>query len=219
MKDKRIELKKRTVFFLQHFSTLASSFVSENTVKVLHFTSETKPWNFYFLHQREWRENYDGHLFGLWMRAFRRMRSQLAKGGLLENDTWKNKGRVETICDQRLRKNYGRRYRKTDQFTVILNFKKTTVNSQHLQHVLRVYASSNKVAQIFINGNVFKDEQGKRLVLNASYFRDIKLKKPIKAIGHGSFRSVNHNFNPIQGLNTEAVYLANENVRYTKKKG
>jgi lipopolysaccharide biosynthesis glycosyltransferase len=59
---------------------LAAGFVAKNTAKVLHFTSETKPWNFYFLHQREWHENYDGYLFGLWTRTLRQTREKLSKG-------------------------------------------------------------------------------------------------------------------------------------------
>jgi hypothetical protein len=179
----------------------------------LHFTSETKPWNFHFLHQREWRENYDGHLFGLWTRALRSMRAQLATGDLWKSDDWENKGRVEDICDHRLKRNYGRRYPKTTQFTVIVNLNNETDSSlQRLQHILRVYASSNKVARIFINGNMIKDEQGKRVVLNTSYLRSLRLRKTVKAIGRGSFSSANNKFNPIQGITTDAVYLADENV-------
>jgi lipopolysaccharide biosynthesis glycosyltransferase len=189
---------------------LAANFVYKNTVKVLHYTSETKPWNFHFLHQREWRENYDGPLFGLWTRALRRMRAQLAAGDLWINDDWHNQGRVEAICDHRLRPTYGRRYPKTEQFAVIVS---PSNNLEQLQKVLRIYASSNKVAQIFINGDVVKDEQGKQMVLSTNYLRSLRLRKPIKAVARGSFESINNKFNPIQGINTNAVYLADENVR------
>ncbi|KAI8644704.1 glycosyl transferase family 64 domain-containing protein [Parasitella parasitica] len=196
-----------------HFSTLASGFVTKNSVKVLHFTSETKPWNFHFLHQREWRENYDGYLFGLWARSLRQMRAQLTQGGLLTSTMdWDNKGRVANLCDHRLKSNYGRKYPKKNQFTVILTLNKASINKQYLEQMLRMYASSKKVHQIFINGNSIKDEHGKRFSLNQAYLRSLKLRKPAKAIARGSFSTVNWKFNPIQGITTESVFLADENI-------
>ncbi|CEP13961.1 hypothetical protein [Parasitella parasitica] len=196
-----------------HFSTLASGFVTKNTVKVLHYTSETKPWNFHFLHQREWRENYDGYLFGLWTRSRRQMRAQLAQGGLWTSaEDWDNKGRVADICDRRLKSNYGRKYPKKNQFTVILTLNKDSINKQYLEQMLRVYASSKKVYQIFINGNSIKDQHGKRFSLNQAYLRSLKLRKPVKANARGSYSTVNWKFNPIQGITTDAVFLADENI-------
>ncbi|KAL7319851.1 hypothetical protein PS15m_002938 [Mucor circinelloides] len=196
-----------------HFSTLASEFVTKNTVKVLHFTSETKPWNFHFLHQREWRENYDGYLFGLWTRSLRNMRSQLAEGGLwTSTDNWENKGRVSNICDRRLKSNYGRKYPKNNQFTVIVTLNKPSIDKQYLEQMLRMYASSKKVHQIFINGNSIRDQHGNRFSLNQAYLRSLKLRKPVKAIARGSYNTVNWKFNPIQGITTDAVFLADENI-------
>ncbi|CAO0791290.1 unnamed protein product [Mucor circinelloides] len=196
-----------------HFSTLASEFVTKNTVKVLHFTSETKPWNFHFLHQREWRENYDGYLFGLWTRSLRNMRSQLEEGGLwTSTDNWENKGRVSNICDRRLKSNYGRKYPKNNQFTVIVTLNKPSINKQYLEQMLRMYASSKKVHQIFINGNSIRDQHGNRFSLNQAYLRSLKLRKPVKAIARGPYNTVNWKFNPIQGITTDAVFLADENI-------
>ena len=64
----------------QHFSNLVASHVYRNTVKIVHFTSEIKPWNFYYLHNREWRDNYDTYLFDKWIKTGRNMRSRLAQG-------------------------------------------------------------------------------------------------------------------------------------------
>lgn len=198
-----------------HFSTLASSFVAKNTAKVLHFTSETKPWNFHFLHQREWRENYDGHLFGVWTRALRQTRNELSAGGLYDSsssDMWENKGRVAEVCDNRIKKNYGRRYPKSTQFTVILNLSKSiSVNLNQLANVLRTYSSSKKVAQIYTNSKVVKDEEGNKINLD-TFLRKLHLRKPIKTISRGAFKSANNRFNPIQGIMTTSVFLTDENV-------
>lgn len=119
---------------------------------------------------------------------------------------------MEEICDNTLRRSYGRRYPKNTQFTVILNLNQPPVNIKYLEHILRMYASSKKVARVFINGNVIKGEDGEKLILNASYFRSLHLRKPIKAVNYKKFRSVNNRFNPIQGINTDAVFIADENV-------
>lgn len=165
------------------------------------------------MHQREWRENYDGYLFGLWTRSLRNMRSQLAEGGLwTSTDSWENKGRVSNICDRRLKSNYGRKYPKNNQFTVIVTLNKPSINKQYLEHMLRMYASSKKVHQIFINGNSIRDQHGNRFSLNQAYLRSLKLRKPVKAIARGPYNTVNWKFNPIQGITTDAVFLADENV-------
>ncbi|KAI8094768.1 nucleotide-diphospho-sugar transferase [Thamnidium elegans] len=201
-----------------HFSSLAASFISKNTVKVLHFTSETKPWNFYFLHQREWRENYDGYLFGLWTRALRETQSQLITGGLLEptgttqDSTWSNQGRVKQICDRNLRKTFGRRYHKTEQLTIILNLNKIDITQSQLDQLLETYASSKKVSHIFIQGNLVKDEEGKRVVLKSTYLRKLHLRKPVKFVPHVAFESINNKFNPIQGIVTTCVFMVDGNV-------
>ncbi|CAO3689838.1 unnamed protein product [Rhizopus stolonifer] len=180
-----------------HFSTLASSFVTTNTVRVLHFTSETKPWNFHFLNQREWRENYDGYLFGLWTRALRNMRTSLETVGL-----WSGPKRAQAICDTRLKKNYGRRYPKTNQFTVIIYSEPHTTQDQ-LMPLLEMYAASKKVARIFVH----KDKRNKAL-------KAPQLKKPIKMVVDNKYSTANTRFNPIQGITTEAVFITDLSVSF-----
>lgn len=75
-----------------------------------------------------------------------------------------------------------------------------------------MYASSKKVARIFINGNVIKDGNEKRVNLNAAYFRSLHLGKSVKAMPSKKNKSINNKFNPLQGIATDAVFLADENV-------
>lgn len=125
---------------------------------------------------------------------------------------WENKGRVTQICDNRIKKNYGRRYPKSAQFTVILNLSKSTgINLNQLTNVLRTYASSKKVAQIYINSKVIKDEEDNKVNVD-TFLRKLHLRKPIKTISQGAFKSANNRFNPIQGIMTTSVFLADENV-------
>ncbi|KAI9482863.1 MAG: nucleotide-diphospho-sugar transferase [Benjaminiella poitrasii] len=196
-----------------HFSTLASSFVSKNTAKVLHFTSETKPWNFHFLHQREWRENYDGYLFGLWTRALREMKSILTETGLEAeiDEGWTNKDRVAEICDRRLKRSYGRRYSKTAQVTAIVH-RQDPYDLPAFERTLATLASSRRVAQIYVNGNVMFDQDGQKVTLNAAYFRRLKLKKSVRAVPQGNYKTINNKFNPIQGITTDSVFIMDNNA-------
>ncbi|CEI98825.1 hypothetical protein RMCBS344292_12925 [Rhizopus microsporus] len=194
-----------------HFSTLASSYISKNTARVLHFTSETKPWNFYFLHQREWRENYDGYLFGLWTRALREAKAELEKDGLWSEEesliiknqpaVVKNKGRAQAICDTRLKRTYGRRYPKVAQFSLILNVDPQTTRREQVEALLRTYARSPKVAQIYIHGNTVDDR------LTAGYLRQLHLGKSVRLVPESKYNTPNTRYNPIQGITTESVFI------------
>ncbi|RCI05935.1 hypothetical protein CU098_005444, partial [Rhizopus stolonifer] len=44
------------------------------------------------------------------------------------------------------------------------------------------------------------------------FLRKLRLGKHVKVVQHGHFKSVNNKFNPIQGITTDAVFLANENT-------
>jgi hypothetical protein len=136
-------------------------------------------------------------------------------GGLYNDnlDTWENKGRVEEVCDVQLKSNYGRRYPVTEKFTVILNLSRESISLNYLNNLLRMYASSKKVAQIYIHGNSVNDETGHKVVLDTGYLRALRLRKPVKVIPEGQFESANNRFNPIQGINTNSVLIADENVR------
>lgn len=187
--------------------------MAKNTAKVLHYTSETKPWNFHFLHQREWRENYDGFLFGLWTRTKREMLAKLEQGGLYTPNTrWGNYGRVSYVCDKSISRGYGRKYPKTEQFSVLLQLTQDVIDTKYLESILKLYASSNKVDQIILDKRTIKDEHGQRLRLNAAYFNKLRIRKPIKVATLKSFRSVNNRFNPIKHVQTNAVYIVDANV-------
>ncbi|OBZ91405.1 Glycogenin-1 [Choanephora cucurbitarum] len=185
-----------------HFSTLARSFIIQDKVKVLHFTSDTKPWNFHFLHHPEWRENYDGYLFGLWTKALRHKNLELAKAGLLK-EGGRNQERVDYVCELQLHSNYGRRYPNTKQLTVILDLSSTT-DTLSLEAILRFYASSKVVNQIFIREN--------QIQLDKTYLRKLRIRKPVNIIPPTPYPSSNNKFNPIQGIKTDAVLLVDGNM-------
>lgn len=117
----------------------------------------------------------------------------------------KNKGRAQAICDMTLKRSYGRRYPKVNQFTVIINVDPQT-NREQLVDLLRIYSSSPKVLQIYIHGNT----PGQRLSKN--YLRRLQLKKPVQLVFDGAYDTPNTRYNPIQGITTEAVYMTDSSV-------
>lgn len=166
------------------------------------------------MHQREWRENYDGFLFGMWTRAKRNMLATLERGGLYTPTTltWNNRGRVAYVCDKSISRGYGRKYPKTEQFSVLLQFSQDTIQSAYLDSLLKQYASSDKVDQIILSKRTVKDEYGKRMRLNYDYFKKLGIKKPIKVVVVPNFKSVNNRFNPIKFVQTNAVFIVDANV-------
>lgn len=75
-----------------------------------------------------------------------------------------------------------------------------------------MYTSSKKVARIFIDGNVIKAEDGKRITLNTAYFRSLHLSKSVNIVASKKFKSINNRFNPMRGITTHAVFLVDGNV-------
>ncbi|KAI8367102.1 nucleotide-diphospho-sugar transferase [Blakeslea trispora] len=190
-----------------HFSTLARSFIANKKAKVLHFTSETKPWNFHFEHHVTWRENYDGYLFGLWTKALRHMNAKLTTAGLLkESDEWENQARINYVCESQLQPDYGRNYANTKQFTIILHLSSET-SQPVLENMLRLYASSSKVSQIFI-----RSSQDYPVTLKKSYIRKLRIHKPIHIVPSSPYQSANNKFNPIQGIKTDGVLLLDDHM-------
>ncbi|KAI9259660.1 nucleotide-diphospho-sugar transferase, partial [Phascolomyces articulosus] len=101
-----------------HFSTLVASHVNRNTVKVIHFTSEIKPWNFYYLHHHEWRDNYETYVFDKWIKTARDMRSRLTQGNLLPSS---DSNILSKSCNIELKSKYTKRYPVKDKYTIILS--------------------------------------------------------------------------------------------------
>lgn len=50
------------------------------TTKMIHYTSETKPWNFFSHSHKFWKQNFDASMFYLWARAYRNVAEQLRVG-------------------------------------------------------------------------------------------------------------------------------------------
>ncbi|KAI8371698.1 nucleotide-diphospho-sugar transferase [Radiomyces spectabilis] len=194
-----------------HFSALVRGYLDKNTAKILHYTSETKPWNFFYLHHREWKENYEGYLFGAWKRNFRHMRASLQEGRLWSDDLdadWDNANRVTDICDVQLKKDFGRRYRYADRFSVLIYLTSPSIRINDFANLLRTYSRSKKVHRIYIIADL-KDKD--RLLVDPLWIESLNIKTPVETIASG-YNSPNNRFIPPASLQTEAVLIADDNV-------
>lgn len=118
----------------------------------------------------------------------------------------KNKGRAQAICDTRLKRTYGRRYPKVAQFSLILNVDPQTTRREQVEALLRTYARSPKVAQIYIHGNTVDDR------LTAGYLRQLHLGKSVRLVPESKYNTPNTRYNPIQSITTESVFITDADV-------
>lgn len=141
------------------------------------------------------------------------MLNSLEKGGLYTSQPeWDNKQRVQYVCDKSLGRTYGRKYPKTEQFSVLLQLTRNSINRKYLEHILKLYASSKKTSQIILNRQSIKDENGKRIQLNNAYFKKLRIKKPVKTVSVKDFDSANNKFNPVKLVKTNSVFLVDDQV-------
>ncbi|KAI9489085.1 nucleotide-diphospho-sugar transferase [Zychaea mexicana] len=126
-----------------HLSNLVSSHVYRNTVRIVHFTSEIKPWNFYYIHNREWRDNYDTFLFDQWVKTARNMRSRPTQANIFPASEPEI---VPRSCLAQLKSNYLRRYPVKNKFTIMLSSSIQMDNATWKEYIdsLLVLLSSTK---------------------------------------------------------------------------
>lgn len=188
-------------------SMLVKSYILENTAKVIHFTSEIKPWNFYFLQNEEWRQNFDGNAFSLWTRALRESKSKLEAGGLLSSKELAP-DRITHVCEKSIKESYGRQYRRRNQFSVIFSLKRSSGDDARIMSKLRHYSGSRLVDRIFIVNQGTISDGMKRWIE--------RQKRPMIIVDQ-PFPTPNNRFNPIQGLSATSVFIVDDTVRTTEK--
>ncbi|KAG0172384.1 Exostoses (Multiple)-like 3 [Apophysomyces sp. BC1034] len=172
-----------------HASAIISNHVKQNTAKVLHYTSRTKPWNVYYSYDAEWKDNYDPYLFRIWSRARREMQATL------QPNISATQVRISRVCDQQM---INRRIPPTNQFSVILHVRHP--NTQRLRDLVRIYTTSKLVHRIYLVGQVPKQ---------------MKRSKKVRIIL--DYPSANARFHPIEDVRTRAVYITDDHVLASKQ--
>lgn len=54
--------------------------MQRSVARIIHFTSETKPWTFYFTPHPHWEKNFDAGWFYKWVRMHRKIQEELKIG-------------------------------------------------------------------------------------------------------------------------------------------
>ncbi|KAI5479115.1 glycosyltransferase family 64 protein [Pseudohyphozyma bogoriensis] len=190
---------------------------------VYHFTSETKPWSFHHFYHKDWRVNYHAGMFASWRKMDYEV-SQLLKPQFdayalprhptplrqeLEAYDWTNRGRQYEIC-----KDYNAKKETSGNFPVVGKYSVaiSVNNAERLGHVaelIRHYWTSEKLDMVYITWH------------NPSLVVPKKLKTMVAAgklvILRQSTDSLSNRFNPIRGLRTEAVFIADDDIFITTK--
>lgn len=105
-----------TFFSNQHTTRLSSEFntmcksrfyslwnVSKTEARLLHYTSETKPWNFFYLSHKSFYENFDVEFYYRWQSFFFSTQRFLSRGVFSDpGPLWKNLFRRNEICDKEI---------------------------------------------------------------------------------------------------------------------
>lgn len=61
---------------ISRWSLLGNSFDSYS-IKVLHFTGETKPWNFYYSGHKDWEKNSEMRSYYAWVKVRREIQASI----------------------------------------------------------------------------------------------------------------------------------------------
>ncbi|KAI8137887.1 glycosyl transferase family 64 domain-containing protein [Fennellomyces sp. T-0311] len=159
--------------------------------EVLWFNGPMKPWDFHQYHDTDWRKLYDPASFYQW-------RSLHDKIAVSPDSTWANQDRRKTICAVQSPGHPEDLVR--DRFSVLLSTYKPE-RIQHLTLLIRHLLQSSLVHEIFITWHNPSLEAPQ---LPAEWDR-------VKVLLQ-SFNSLNNRFNPVDAIQTEAVYILDDDV-------
>ncbi|KAI8580284.1 hypothetical protein K450DRAFT_198674 [Umbelopsis ramanniana AG] len=166
--------------------------------KLLMFDGNIKPWNWYTAQDDAWLKNWDPDSMWQW-RHHRNVIQYLFNGSKgLSNSI----NRTRNVCNQ---KQLSKFFPITDKFSVLLS----TYNPDRIDHVttlIRHLATSDLVHTIYLTWHNPKLEVSKELQELQE-----KLRKPL-VILRQQFDSLNNRFNPIEGLETSAVYILDDDI-------
>jgi len=170
--------------------------------KLLHFTSETKPWNFFLGAHRSWKLNFESSAFYQWTRAWRKLSKELAVDAhdinLLR---WRNSDRTEFVCERfiRDRKALIKRglFKKKAGLTVLITSWKSPGS---LVNAAKHYEEMDLIQKVMVSWDPWRGIPSPQLLhkLNG-----------IDLIMH-RFHSGSNQFAPIAGLETSIIFLADD---------
>ncbi|KAI8088561.1 glycosyl transferase family 64 domain-containing protein [Thamnidium elegans] len=161
-----------------------------------------KPWNFHSYGDADWIKYYDPISFYKW-----RSISNDVRHLFQPHSEWKNEARQRTVCDSYLDAITDiRHFAVKDQFSVMLS----TYNPERIQHLsllIRHLLKSNKIHTVFVtwhNPKLSVPDTLYNEIEESDYYR-------VKVLSQ-AFDSLNNRFNPTEELQTEAVYIMDDDI-------
>ncbi|KAJ3036693.1 Exostoses (Multiple)-like 3 [Rhizophlyctis rosea] len=182
--------------------------------RILHFTSETKPWTFWFTPHPHWDRNFDAGLFHQWVRVHRAVERVLSDAQsnttTTPTESYPLLSRAPVICENFL--NYTSRFPNTTHYSVLIG---TWDRIPYLLKAISHYRASPNVHTIFVTWHnpdaeippelqTLQDESEQNTI-DPTYPPVVFLKQRTNTL--------NNRFNPIKRLRTRSVLIADEDVR------
>jgi glycogenin glucosyltransferase len=172
--------------------------------RMLHYTSETKPWTFFSGSHRSWRQNYDPLFFYLWSSTYRQLSKELKIDAHdPHRGHWFNANRVESVCEEAVKQVPLLSSLPDNQLTVVIcKWRSIASLETALFHYRRIV--NPIVSKIVISWNP-------SLGTPANELAKYKLVKdpPVQIVMH-KFESVGNIFQPLPDLVTRAVFIADD---------
>ncbi|KAG2176402.1 hypothetical protein INT43_005636 [Umbelopsis isabellina] len=171
---------------------------SPHNATLLMYSGDITPWNWYKVQDKSWLNQWDQSAFWHW----RHHRNQIQYLFNSPNELMNSINRTEAVCNN---KSFPKVFPITEKFSVLFG----TYNPERIDHVTNVIkhlAASNLVHTIYLTWHNPKLKVNNELkVLQAT------LQKPL-VILEQTFDSLNNRFNPIEGLETDAVYILDDDI-------
>lgn len=175
---------------------------------MIHYTSETKPWNFYSHSHKFWKQNFDASMFYLWADAYRSVAEKL-RIDVFEptRAMWLNSKRVPEIC-RPFAPVYDRQRRAHLQepgkvSVIFIKWRSVDGLLEAIDHYRNNL--SHIVTKIYISWNPSYGVPAAEL----NRFKYLRANPQVEVLFH-RFESNNNHWNPIIGLPTRAVFFAND---------
>ncbi|OBZ84306.1 Glycosyltransferase family 64 protein C4 [Choanephora cucurbitarum] len=169
------------------------------------YTKLMKPWNFHLYRDTDWKKHIDPVLFYKWRHLNNQMHNTFntTKAGL-----WENAERQHQVCSTYLnfRLQSVSSFPIEDQFSVLIS----TYNPDRIEHLsllIKHLLKSSKIHTVYITWH------NPALQVPNSLLQGIPTQDHTRVvILPQSFDSLNNRFNPIPGLQTDSVYIMDDDI-------
>ncbi|KAI9259321.1 glycosyl transferase family 64 domain-containing protein [Sporodiniella umbellata] len=165
------------------------------------FSGPMKPWMMHSYKSADWVRQLDPVSFYKWRRLGNDLNRFLGLGGL-----WKNRPRQNAVCDDYLNTKEFVEFPLKHRFSVLLS----TYNPERIRHLsdnISHLLKSSSIEKIYVTWH------NPSLKVPSSLYESIppQDRSRLKILKQ-SYDSLNNRFNPISDLNTEAVYIMDDDI-------